>query len=307
MSKALRSGGLAGRLRPGNEGLAGLMQKGTCLLVNADDFGLHSDIDSGILDCVERGRVQSVSFSPTGKSLDWKKLLELKRGGVRAGVHITLVGEPWASDGRIVANWKELLKRLVVQGRTMREAMEREIRRQFQICGDNGFDPKMLAHMDSHQHVHAFADVWEPCMRAAKEYGIPRVRVPWCPTLRVIKKSLAGITLQALARRRSKEVAHFLPCLGLAHAGRNTAEILAEEVKCAAHAGHPDLEMVVHPGRNTPVLNSHYADWHFNWGGEREALLCDQFIEAVAASGYALAKPVSAVDSDFSVKSARTF
>lgn len=289
----MRSGALAERPRPGNEGLAGLMHKGTRLLVNADDFGLHRDIDSGILDCVERGRVQSVSFSPTGKSLDWKKLMELKRGRVRVGVHITLVGEPWASDGRTVPDWKELLKRLVVQGRTMKDAIEGEIRRQIQICGENGFDPKMLAHVDSHQHVHVFADVWEPCVRLAQEHGIPRMRVPWCPTVRAIKKSLAGIALQALARRRSKEVAHFLPCLGLAHAGRNTAEILAEEMKCAAHAGHPDLEMVVHPGRNTPELNSRYADWHFDWGGEREALLSTRFMEAVGASGYAFVAPDS--------------
>jgi chitin disaccharide deacetylase len=282
------------------------MSESARLLVNADDFGLHKDIDYGILDCVERGRVQSVSFSPTGKSLDWRKLLELNRGGVRLGIHITLVGEPWGSDGRVVSDWKDLLRRLALQGRAMKDGIEREIRWQFQICGDNGLAPETLAHLDSHQHVHALAAVWDPCLRLAKEHGIPRIRVPWCPSLGVIKKSLAGMVLQTLAARRAKEVSQFLACLGIAHAGCNTVEILSDELACAARAGHPGVEMVVHPGRDTPELKSRYPDWQFHWSGERDALLSAQFIEGIAASGYAFAAPASGVNDGFSTKPAGT-
>ena len=277
------------------------------LLVNADDFGLHEDIDRGILDCVERGRVQSISFSPTGKSVDWKKLIELQEAGVRVGVHITLVGEPWASDGRVVSGWKELFKRVLLQGNEMNKAMEIEIRRQFQLCGDNRLDPKTLAHLDSHQHVHAFPGVWEPCLLFANEYGIPRVRVPWCPSPGIIKKGFAGRALQMLAARRATEVAEFLPCLGLAHAGCHTAEIFCSELETAAGAGHPNIEMVVHPGRDTPGLQSRYADWRFHWGGERDALLSQKFIEAVAANDYAFDAPASSLSDQNSVKSSKTF
>src|SRR4051794_17886310 len=81
------------------------------VLVNADDFGLHRDIDRGILDCVEAGVVQSVSFSPQGESLDWNALRNLHDRGVRVGLHVTLVGEPWLTDGRIIPGWKDLAKR----------------------------------------------------------------------------------------------------------------------------------------------------------------------------------------------------
>ena len=259
------------------------------LLVNADDLGLHADIDRGILDCIEAGRVQSASFSPTGQTVDWNTLRELIRHGVRIGLHVTLVGEPWATDGRRIPGWKELVKRLILSGHGMKAAVDAEICRQFQLCADNGLNPRSLSHVDSHQHVHAFNGIWQPCLRLAKEYGIPRVRVPWCPSWHVMKKNIGGIALQAIARGRRADVPGFLPCLGLAHAGHNTAPIFADELH---HAGGVDVEMVVHPGINSPALQSHYSDWHFDWTGERDALLSPQFADDVAAAGYEFA-PVS--------------
>ena len=77
---------------------------------------------------------------------------------------------------------------------------------------------------------------------------------------------------------------------GAAHAGRNTVGTFAHELNCAARAAeisaHPAMELVVHPGVNTPALESKYADWRFNWTGERDALLSTQFAEAVEAGGY---------------------
>jgi hypothetical protein len=49
------------------------------------------------------------------------------------------------------------------------------------------------------------------------------------------------------------------------------------------------VELVVHPGVNTPDLESRYSEWGFNWSGERDALLSAQFAEAVSASGYTFA------------------
>ncbi len=253
------------------------------LLVNADDLGLHADIDRGIYDCIEARRVQSVSFSPVGKTVDWKKLDELIRHGIRVGLHVTLVGEPWATDGRLVPGWKDLVKGLTLNGGVMKPAVNAEIQKQFQLCVDNGLDPRRLAHVDSHQHVHAFNGIWQPCLAMAKHHGIPRVRVPWCPSWHVMKKNIGGIALQIISRSRRRDVPGFFPCLGLAHAGHNTADVFADELM---HGGRADVELVVHPGVNTPELESRYADWNFEWTGERDALLSQQFADAVAASGF---------------------
>jgi predicted glycoside hydrolase/deacetylase ChbG (UPF0249 family) len=256
------------------------------LLVNADDLGLHPDIDRGILQCIEHGRVQSVSFSPQGKNIDWKKLLELQRAGVRVGLHVTLVGEPWLSDGRIFQGWKQLVKGLTFASSSLRQAVAAEVNRQFDHCAANGLDPHTLSHVDSHQHVHVFHGIWQPCLEMARKYGILRMRVPWSPSLRLIKKNMGGIALQVLSARRKSDAPGFISCLGLAHAGHNTAHIFRDEL---ADSGHGDIELCVHPGINTPLLEAHYSDWHFDWTGERDALLSQQFADAVASNGFRFA------------------
>jgi predicted glycoside hydrolase/deacetylase ChbG (UPF0249 family) len=260
------------------------------LLVNADDFGLHADINRGISECVESGRVQSVSFSALGKAANWKKLQEWHSNGVLIGLHVTLVGEPWATDGRTFSSWKDLVAKLLLRDQAIRDDVNREIGRQFQICAENGLDPRTFSHVDSHQHVHVLGDVWQPCIATARDFGIPRVRIPWCPSLLAVKKSFGGVALQAISRCRMAEVKGSLPCLGLAHAGRNTVATFSHELNYAARpanvTAHRAIELVVHPGVNTPDLESKYVDWGFNWTGERDALLSPQFSEAVENAGY---------------------
>jgi chitin disaccharide deacetylase len=205
---------------------------------------------------------------------------------VRVGLHVTLVGEPWLSDGRLVASWKSLVKQMAFSPLRMRRDVETEIVRQFECCAANGLDPKTLSHVDSHQHVHVFGGIWEPCLKLARQYGIPRVRVPWCPSWRLIKKNFGGVALQMIARRRRRAIRGFLPCLGLAHAGHNAASILRSEL---SYANGIDLELCVHPGVNTPALERRYADWHFDWTGERDTLLSQQFADAVGGNGFRFA------------------
>lgn len=266
----------------------------SCLLVNADDFGLHADINRGIAECVERGRVQSVSFSATGQAVEWRKLQEWSRHGVHIGLHLTLVGEPWATDGRILQSWKDLVAQLLLRGRAIREEVDKEIHRQFQLCADNGIDLGTLSHVDSHQHVHVLSGVWKPCLAIAREYNIQRIRVPRSPSLKVMKRNVGGVALQMISRHRATEVDAPLACLGLANAGRNTIATFSYELDCAAGAAvnspSHGVELVVHPGVNSPDLESRYGDWHFDWTRERDALLSAQFAEAVSANGYVFAR-----------------
>ena len=255
------------------------------LLVNADDFGLHADIDRGILDCIDAGAVQSISFSPQGQSLNWSQLTELQSRGVRVGLHITLVGEPWLTDGRVVAGWKDLVKQVAAfgpAGRSMRAAVEREVEAQFARCEQNQV---RISHIDSHQHVHAFPGIWQPILRAAERLGNVRIRVPWCPALKIIKKNVGGIALQFLASRLRHHVSQFLPIMGLANAGHNTLEIYTTEFDRVRNV---DVELCVHPGVNTPSLEQKYADWRFDWTGERDALIDPRFAGMLRERGYQL-------------------
>src|SRR5256884_769333 len=152
------------------------------LLVNADDLGLHADIDRGILECIECGRVQSVSFAATGRTVDWNRLRELIRHGVHVGLHVVLVDEPWASDGRVIRGWKELVKQLLLPGRTMKDAVAGEVRRQFQLCSENGLDPRTRSEEHTSELQSRLHLVCRLLLEKKKKHRI----------LRVVVRSLCG-------------------------------------------------------------------------------------------------------------------
>lgn len=252
--------------------------------VNADDFGLHRDIDRGIAACVERGRVTGLSVCANGAAIDWAMARDLA-ARAQVGVHVTLVGEPWLTRPEVrFASWSRLVPWLALRGRGA--MLEAEVRAQIEAMLAAGVRP---THLDSHQHVHVMPTIWPTCARLAAEYGIPRVRVPMTPSASIAKPSIAGRVLQALSRRRA--TAASLPCIGIASAGHNDVEILSREL---AASGGRDVELVAHPAFDTPSLRERYGAWQFDWTRETDALLSDAWGEACGSLGYRIAAPPSA-------------
>ncbi|MCC6239214.1 MAG: ChbG/HpnK family deacetylase [Phycisphaerales bacterium] len=267
------------------------------VLVNADDFGLHADIDRGILQCIDAGVVQSISFSPQGVSLDWTLLAQLARRGVKVGLHLTLVGEPWGTDGRVFTKWPQLVRWVTLGGSNARRALDAEADWQMRQCLEHNIH---LDHIDSHQHVHVFPAIWSTARRLQRQHAIARIRTPFCPGLKLIKKNIPGLALQTLARWRAAGVDQPLPCLGLSWAGHNDIDILTRELtsldtasplKPAKPSTSPIVELVMHPGVNTPALEARYDDWHFDWTGERDALLDPRLRVALKSAGLSLFRP----------------
>lgn len=247
--------------------------------VNADDFGLHRDIDRGIARCIEAGRVTGFSICANGAAIDWAMARDLA-ATARAGLHVTLVGEPWLTRPEVrFASWSRLVPWLALPGR--RGMLDAEVRAQVRAMLDNGLTP---THLDSHQHVHVMPTIWPTCAAVAAEFNIPRVRVPATPTRSIAKQSVAGRVLQYLSERRATPAS--LPCIGVAAAGHNTVEILTREL---AASGGRDVELVAHPAIDTPSLRERYGAWLFDWTGETDALLSDAWGDAVARLGYRIA------------------
>jgi chitin disaccharide deacetylase len=245
------------------------------LHVNADDFGLHADIDRGIIACVDAGRVTGVSVAANGQAIDWPAVRELARR-VHVGVHATLVGEPWLTRTRFFTSWSTLVPWLMWPGHA--GLLEREVRAQVDSMLQAGVTP---THLDSHQHVHVMPTVWPVVSRVAKEYSIARVRVPATPDRSIAKQSVAGRVLQRLSEWRQTDAS--LPCIGIAQAGHNTAARLIAELEAARGA---DVELVAHPGIDTPGLQARYPAWKFDWRTELAALMSPEWGEAVARLGY---------------------
>lgn len=250
------------------------------LFVNADDFGLHPDINRGILDCVAAGAVRRISISPAGGAVDWPALHDARATGTHLGVHLTLTGEPWVTTRRVIPDWAGLARRMAFGGRRFLGEVEAEIAAQIRLLRDHGVSPE---HLDSHQHVHVLPCLWPMCCRLATANGIARLRIPATPTWGLVHGSGAAVVLQLLALQRRRQFHDSLPCLGVARHGTYTMSSLERELALAA--GN-NIELIVHPGVTTPGTIGRYAAWHYDWSAERELLTSEAFAPMIARHGY---------------------
>jgi predicted glycoside hydrolase/deacetylase ChbG (UPF0249 family) len=135
------------------------------LIVNADDFGLSSGVNAGVIEAHERGIVTSASLM-----VRWPGAAEAAsyaRGNRRLGVGLHADLGEWTWDGR---EWELAYEVVPTEDAT---AVSRELQLQLELFRDLvGRDP---THIDSHQHVHttlegeataAFRDL-------ARKLGVP--------------------------------------------------------------------------------------------------------------------------------------
>lgn len=124
----------------------------TTITLCADDYGLHSAINDGILELIAQGRVHATSCMSTAP--EWSKAaarLKPWQGKIDLGLHLNLTegfGSAAPSLSHIIAlsytGWLRTPK--------MRASLITEIRRQFDAFSDAlGCLPDML---DGHQHIH---------------------------------------------------------------------------------------------------------------------------------------------------------
>lgn len=146
------------------------------LLVNADDFGLSTAINSGILSSHLQGIVTSTSIVASGDAFDEAVNFSRLHPSLATGVHLTLVEErPVSSYMPELPRTYGLLVKAVSTGRIKLLAVERELRAQIEKCLAAGLK---ITHLDSHQHTHAFPLLFPLVVRLAEDYSIPGIRLP---------------------------------------------------------------------------------------------------------------------------------
>jgi chitin disaccharide deacetylase len=241
------------------------------LLVNADDFGLSVPITDGIIEAHTRGIVTSTSIMANGAAFDYAAERARELPQLKIGLHWSLVEEPWLTTGSVMSPGYGHFAKAVITGAIKTAQLEGELRAQFERCRQAGLK---LTHLDSHQHVHALPGMWSLVIQAAKEFGIPRVRVPLDSPLRsgVWKSSrVVGKTVLCFLSefaRGSIRAAGVQTCdrmTGLFESGW-----LDERRLLAILEGLPDgtTELMCHPG----YADAKYAHWNFRWEEELKAL-----------------------------------
>lgn len=63
------------------------------LIVNADDFGLHTEVNKAVIKGYQQGCLRSTSLMPTGAAVEEASQLARQNPELGIGIHITLVAE----------------------------------------------------------------------------------------------------------------------------------------------------------------------------------------------------------------------
>ena len=269
------------------------------LIVNADDFGLSSAINRGVIQAHLDGIVTSTTLVAVGGAFSEAVSLLQAHPRLGVGLHLTLVGEkpllgqqviPTLVDaeGRLPGHALEFAKQLLA-GRIRLDEVGKELEAQIQRAREHGI---ALSHLDSHQHLHMLPGIFSLVLDLAKKYQIPALRLPREPLsvaglLRGNQPARSGIQAvlwglcQLAARRQVVAPDHFR---GFASGGRLTQEVLLSLLKTLPKRGI--TELMCHPGLGEE--NSPYAQWNYRHGDELEALTSPEVRDLLNGMGVRL-------------------
>lgn len=133
-----------------------------------------------------------------------------------------------------------------------------------------------VSHLDSHKHVHLFPPALKVMIQLAKEFGVPRVRLPMESISGVwLRRFPSGLVLWILclaARRRLDEagLVYADRFYGFVHSGKMTAQLISAATEAAGAGGH--TEIMVHPAvvtEHVRVLQQRFS-WAARYQFEKE-------------------------------------
>jgi hopanoid biosynthesis associated protein HpnK len=256
---------------------------GCRLIVNADDFGLSSAVNEGIVEAHRRGIVTSTSIMANGPAFEHAVELARATPTLDLGVHLTLTEEKPLSDpsrvtslvdgdGRLHRHVSSFLRNRF-GGRVRLDEVRLELDAQITRVFERGLP---VSHLDGHQHVHMMPGVSGIVARLAEKHGIRAVRFPReaVRPYMLFDRGAAGRLLQQLVLNAFCTAAettgaaqpdHFV---GFFHGGRLSKANLLQVLATLPRTGV--CELMCHPGRPDPAGG--YAHWHYRWQEELDAL-----------------------------------
>lgn len=234
------------------------------IIINADDFGLCSCVNEGIVQAHRQGSLSSATLMANMPGFDQAVALAGDNPRLGVGIHLNLVrGLPLSppsavstllgTDGRFLGSPVKLMRRLAA-GRARLDEVERELRAQVEKTLGAGIKP---SHLDSEKHLHAYPPVFRIAVRLASEYGIGRIRfirefrLSRHPAQSAKAWLLSLWSARVLADIRSAGLMIPDRFYGICNSGRMTAAALRRLIE---RPGEGSVEIMVHPGFARPEL-----------------------------------------------------
>ena len=272
------------------------------LIVNADDFGLTTGVNRGIMESHQRGIVTSTTLMATAIRFPEAVSLAKETPQLSVGCHVLLVdGTPVLNDHEIPTllensthSFRVKLSsfaRAAVTGKIDEQQMEAEITAQVRRLQSAGIE---ISHLDSHKHTHMFPAALRAMLRAAEKCGVHAIRNPFEPLVfakfGTWKRSFQ---LRLLSRFRSNfrkaldRACMKTPdgCIGVAVTGGLTEQSFVQLID-----GLPEgtWEFVSHPGYNDRELDQVRTRLRDSRDKEREILTSPGAKDALDRAGIQL-------------------
>ena len=258
------------------------------LIVNADDFGLHEEINKGIIKGYQEGFITSTSLMCSAPAFENAVALAKENPGLGIGIHLTLVGsvpsvlpkEKISSlvndKGLFPENYVAFAK-MFYTGQVKMVQLELELRAQIEKALATGLN---ITHVDSHQHTHVLPGMTGLVVKLCNEYKIKNIRIPqegyffsggFAGGLgrKIGRAGLSFCAYLAAMQAKSAGLAYPESFFGML-AGGNLNETLVGNIITALPDGVS--EIMTHPGLNKQELDKHFT-WDYHWEDELNAFL----------------------------------
>lgn len=261
------------------------------LIINADDFGLHSAINEGIIVGHTKGAITSTSILASGAAFNEAVEMAKEYPALGIGIHIALVGgiapvsDPSeipslvTKDGVFVDNYVEFMKR-IYSGSINYDEVRKEITNQVSKIMDSGIH---VTHIDGHQHMHVLPSILPIVLEQAVQHDIKAIRVPnekvtflngvHNPVRIIGKCGLSTVAAQALPTIRGMGIHSTLFFWGMINGGcLCESEVLSILKQVSSLSG--THEIMTHPGINNELLNEQFK-WNYHWQDELTSMTSD--------------------------------
>ena len=257
------------------------------LIVNADDFGLHSSVNQAIVEGHRRGIITSTSLLASGDAFDEAVALAKEVPTLGIGIHTALVGglHPVCApeevpsllvNGRFPETYTTFMKR-VAEGLVNFNEVHRELEAQCKRIVDTGLT---ITHIDGHQHLHVLPQVAPMIAELAAKYGVSRVRVPseqrlFMNGIKDWGRYAGKLALTEMAERARCTFNRFglrstVYFWGMMAGGQLNEERLVTIIdKVTSLPG--THEIMTHPGMDADILG-HRFNWGYHWDDELAAM-----------------------------------
>lgn len=272
------------------------------LIVNADDFGIHPDVNHAVIKAYQTGILRSTSLMATGRAFAEAATLAHEHPALGVAVHVTLVAEKPVLDpkripslvnaeGYFLPNHVAFIKRFLMGGIRFDE-LRAEIEAQIKKVLQAGVH---VTHLDSHQHLHVLPHVIDICLDLMQAHGIHKMRLPaeaygfrggyHAGMGRYLAK--CGLTFCAqLAARKARRRGIIMPhaFFGMLAGGHMTLENLLPILQVLPEG---TSEIMMHPGMDNTTLAMAY-DWGYHWQQELAAMTSPVARQFIATQGIRL-------------------